>query len=58
MLTKLRQIVASILSIGLVVISLGLLKPNFSGEPTLSYPGLNAKSTISIDINKDRNILF
>ena len=55
MITKIRQIIAYYLSISLIFISFGMLKPNYSGEPTLSTPTFKNKSEISLDVDEDLN---
>ncbi len=55
MITKIRQIIAYYVSIFLILISIGLLKPNYSGEPTVSAPVFKNNSEISLDVNEDLN---
>lgn len=55
MITKLRQIIACIISIFLILISFGILKPNLSGKFTISDSIVNDKSVISLDVDKDLN---
>jgi hypothetical protein len=55
MITKIRQLIAYHLSIFLIFISFGLLKPNLSGEPTASTSTFKNKSELSLDVDEDLN---
>jgi hypothetical protein len=55
MITKIRQIIAYHVSLFLILISFGLLKPNYSGDPTVSATQFKNKSEISLDVNEVRN---
>lgn len=52
MITKFRKMIAYSVSILLMLISLGLAKPNFSGEPTASSSDINQNTTLSTSIEK------
>ena len=55
MITKIRQLIAYHVSLFLILISFGLLKPNDSGEPTVSAPEFKNSSEISLDVDEDLN---
>lgn len=55
MIQKLRKIIAFNTSIFLLVFSLGMYKPNFSGKATISEPVYNGNSAVSLDIEDDEN---
>jgi hypothetical protein len=55
MITKMRKLIAYHLSLFLILISFGLLKPNYSEEPTVSTPTFKNKSEISCDVDEDLN---
>ena len=55
MIKKIHKLIAFHLSLFLLFISFGLLKPNFNGAPTASNPLFKNKSEISKDINEDPN---
>ena len=52
MIIKLRKIIAFYVSLFLVVVSLGFIKPNFSGNPTISESSTEDSYSISQDIDK------
>jgi hypothetical protein len=54
MIKKTRKIIAYTLSIAMVVISLGIIRPNFSGEPTGLESSLN-RTNISKNIDSNNN---
>jgi hypothetical protein len=52
MIFQFRQKIAYCFSIFLMLISFGMIKPNYSGESTTSNPTLDNKSEISLDIDE------
>ena len=55
MITKMRKLIAYHLSLFLILMSFGMLKPNYSEEPTVSTPTFKNKSEISRDLDEDFN---
>lgn len=55
MITKIRQIIAYYVSIFLIIISFGLLKPNYCEEPIEATPAFKNKSEISIEVDENFN---
>lgn len=55
MITKMRKLIAYHLSLFLIFISFGMLKPNYSEELTVSTPTFKNKSEISRDVYEDLN---
>jgi hypothetical protein len=55
MIKKMRKLIAYQLSLFLILISFGLLKPNYSEKPTVSTPTFKNKSEISCDLDEDLN---
>lgn len=55
MISKLRHMIAYYLSIALIFISFGIIKPNFSGDPTTSAPEYQNKSETSFTMDDPPN---
>jgi len=53
MIKNIRKIIAYYISIFLMVVSFGLIKVNFSGEPTVSTPTFKNKSEISREVDEN-----
>jgi hypothetical protein len=53
MIQKLRRIIAFTISVFLIMISLGMYKPNFSAKATVSEPTHAATSAISLKTGED-----
>ena len=53
MIQKLRKIIAFIMSAFLLIISLGIYKPNFYGKATISEPTYAGKSEISLNLEEN-----
>lgn len=54
MITKIRKIIAYTTSVLIMLISLGLAKPNFSGDPTTFCPDFNENTAISTNIETNK----
>lgn len=55
MIAKMRKLIAYHLSLFLIFISFGMLKPNYSEEQTVPTPTFKNKSEISRDVYEDHN---
>ena len=53
MIKKIRKTIAYYISIFLMVVSFGLIKVNFSGEPTVPTPTFKNKSEISREVDEN-----
>ncbi len=56
MILKIRRIIAFNLSIFLMFISFGFIKPNFSGKSIMPDAIFKNKAVISIDVDKDNKM--